>query len=130
MTKRIIAALMLASLLSGSAPLALAAVAGDSARGHHSSTRIHSCCPGTHQKMVTSFTAAAMPCGNEHPCCAKHAPENPSSLPAVNRLPRPSIEVIVSRTTTGLEGGHARVVRRTARVVANLGLLRKTVLRI
>ncbi len=130
MTKRIIAALVLATLLSGSAPLALAAVPGDSVGGHLSSTRIHSCCPGTHQKMVTSFTAAAMPCGNEHPCCAKHAPDNPSSLPAVNRLPRPSIEVIVSRTTTSPERDYAQVVRRTARVVANLGLLSNTVLRI
>ncbi len=41
--------------------------------------------------MLVTAISPAMPCGDEHPCCAKRAPESPASLPAVTEVLRPGV---------------------------------------
>jgi hypothetical protein len=54
-------------------------------------TRAHACCPDVrgNVSMFSEFVPGSVPCGNEHPCCAKQSPVNPTSLPPVTRTPRP-----------------------------------------
>lgn len=60
----------------------------------------HSCCPHLHGQImmppIAELPPAPMPCGDEHPCCAKRAPENPASLPASGRVERPRIDAATS----------------------------------
>jgi hypothetical protein len=98
MKSRFIAALMLAMLALGSVPRAWAASSSatqaKSAAGHD-----HSCCPKVHSRFVPPVFVkpgpASMPCGDQHPCCAKQGPENPPSLPATTRLAAPGSDGMV-----------------------------------
>ena len=95
MKKRIIGVLVLASLSWWSMPAfgsvfsIHSATAGKSASSAH---KPHDCCPGVHFKLeaplFVELTPPAMPCGDEHPCCTKHAPDRSFPLPAVNRMTR------------------------------------------
>jgi len=96
MSSRLIAAAVLASLFGWSVPLAQAWSGPEMARtgiaSSASSAHDHSCCPGVNSQFVrpifVNFAPASMPCGDDHPCCAQHGPDNPASLPAVTRIPR------------------------------------------
>lgn len=99
MKSKIIAAVMLVSLCAGIAPVALALPHADlpqMVQPTGATNHDHSCCPGLHTLIVTEqfVTAArpAMPCGENHPCCAKRAPGSPASLPAVNGAGRSGVE--------------------------------------
>ena len=106
MKKRVIAVVMLASLWCGAASGAFAfsmlrSNAQEAGEPSPSSPHKHSCCPGVHPPLTLALfetsTAPAMPCGNEHPCCAKRAPQSPASRPAVYGSPRPGgLEMAVS----------------------------------
>src|SRR5579862_6374064 len=100
MKKRIIGVLMLASLSWWSVPTVFASVflihsAGERKAGSSSTSKAHNhdCCPSLHlgleASLFVALTPPAMPCGNEHPCCSKHAPDHSLSLPATNRITRP-----------------------------------------
>src|SRR6266567_1311464 len=92
MKNRFIAALMLACLAMWSVPGAVAASSSSTAQksGQPVSERNHSCCPSVHSRFVPPLFVkpgpASMPCGEQHPCCARQGPENLPSLPATTRL--------------------------------------------
>src|SRR6266568_295718 len=95
MKKRFIAALVLTVLAVWSVPGALAASSSSMAQksGQQAGEQDHSCCPGVHSRFVPPLFVkpgpASMPCGEQHPCCAKQGPENPPSLPATTKLAAP-----------------------------------------
>ena len=99
MTKRLIAAVLLASLACWTVPVALASsaqtgsmMAQKSAAKPASSAPDHACCPGIHSRLVPPVfvmpSPAEIPC-DQHPCCAKQAPQDPPALPAASRTLRP-----------------------------------------
>ncbi len=115
MKKKIIGALVLASLSWWSVPTAFAAFStSNRARSAPSSAKSkahdHDCCPGVHPRpdspLFVAITPPAMPCGDEHPCCAKPTPDNSFSLPAVNRITRPGPETIA--VTIADKDAHSR----------------------
>lgn len=95
MKTRLIAALVLASLAWSNVPVmwammpAATQTASQGAAGAHD----HACCPGLHLQLVPPIFVkrgpGGMPCDDQHPCCARQGPENPSSLPAVTNISRP-----------------------------------------
>lgn len=93
MLKRVITGVVLAALASWSAPLVFA-VHADAARAGQESSKAaqhHSCCPRFHSPFIVPEVLPQplpqMPCGDQHPCCARQAPENSSVLPASSRPP-------------------------------------------
>lgn len=104
MKSRFIAVLVLASLFCWSASLSLARVNLDS--GAPTSSTEPACCRHSHvismpQKLF-GFAPQGMPCGHEHPCCAHRIPETRSSLPTVNRVPRPNPPSQVKRQRSAI----------------------------
>jgi len=96
MKKRFIAAIVLASLALWSAPASAqqpSAMNAEKPARQAGSTHDHSCCPGIHSRFVPPlFVApapAAMPCGEQHPCCAQPAPQSSPALPAASTNLRP-----------------------------------------
>jgi hypothetical protein len=93
MRNRLIAVIVLASLAGSAMPISLLtaveAMAMPGTASRHAATKRHSCCPGVHAQMASAvfltFDPAAMPCGGQHPCCAKQTPENLPSLPAASQ---------------------------------------------
>jgi len=93
MRNRLIAVIVLASLGGYAVPLPLLtagqAAAMPATASHSSDKTEHSCCPDLHPRMISivllTMDPATMPCGGQHPCCAKRAPQNLPSLPAANR---------------------------------------------
>ena len=134
MRKRVLAALVLASVACWNVPLAMAhtSPAKDSPSP---AVHDHSCCPGSHARLalpvlITTPAPMNMPCGENHPCCMKQAPSGNAALPALNRISRPDW------SRESVEGNAASVSRRTMpaenteRAAFDLYLLRSTVLRI
>ena len=109
MQKRIIAGLMLVSLLCGSGTVTFASLASAPAMMQHArnsdehSRSRHACCPSSRSLAPTLFITSnipAMPC-SEHPCCARRAPQGPASLPAVSGAKSPEVSAaIVTRQLT------------------------------
>jgi hypothetical protein len=115
MKKRLIAAVVLASLACWSVPGALAAASDafsrtvqtpaqpSSSSSNSSGTHDHSCCHGARPKFVVplfvSLTPVQMPCGDQHPCCAKHGSENSPALTASTRIERPRLESSLASVT-------------------------------
>src|SRR3974390_1392996 len=105
MKSRLIAALILVSLLWWSIPAAFASsattLAQDQTTQPSSNTHDHSCCPGAHARFIPPLFVkpgpAPIPC-EEHPCCVKHGPENPPSLPGTTSIPRPGSDVLPATT--------------------------------
>lgn len=112
MKKKFIAAVVLASLAFWCVPEALAAtwhsgssdlgssVPERSARPVASSAHDHSCCPGVRSHFASLLfvmpTPAAMPCSDQHPCCAKQGRDTPPALPSANRTERRSLGALVA----------------------------------
>jgi len=92
MKKRLIAALVLASLPFWSVPAAMAITQHSSpAHSHAARMHDHSCCPGAHSRLMpvlVNSEPAEVPC-NQHPCCVKQRPENSATLPAAISIQRP-----------------------------------------
>lgn len=95
MAKRLIAALLLASLSCWSAPVAIAA--SGPVRSHQpsqksSESHAHDCCPSLGSQLMPAMPqeslSSGMPCDDQHPCCAKQGPQNSPLLPAPTRPSR------------------------------------------
>lgn len=90
MTKRVIAALVLSSLMGWAMPSAFALGIRGPKLDRHPSKAVedHACCPKFHAQFllpaVVPQSTPAMPC-EDQPCCVKRAPENSPALPATNR---------------------------------------------
>src|SRR5579862_3892228 len=101
-TRFIAAVLVLASLWSVSAPLALSA--STHAAGQAAGLKKHSCCPHGQSAfalpLFVSPAPATMPCGGQSPCCAKQAPAKPALL-ALNQNERPALEIAPLWTDDG-----------------------------
>ncbi len=119
MKQRIIAAVMVASLLLGSVPAVWASVhlVGMPMAAHHTPapTRDHSCCPGLHPKIaipiLVNIAPGPMPCGSDQPCCAKPGPQNPPTLPASGKPSRSDSQAILVGTDAGLARlGHGQTI--------------------
>lgn len=100
MKKRCIAALVVVALAWWSVPVALASptqahpfASPEPDQRAAPKAHDHSCCPGLHSLFATlalvRVAPAAMPCGDQHPCCTKQGPDNLPSLPAATRVVRP-----------------------------------------
>jgi hypothetical protein len=97
MFRRLIAGTVLVLLCCWSVPVARASVrpADDlAAQKPHSSIRHnHSCCPNMRTRfepsVVVTLAPSKMPCGDQHPCCARQVPDSPPLLSAISRMPRP-----------------------------------------
>ena len=97
MKNRFTAAVVLASLALWSVPAALASSlqpatsVAEKPVEPASSTHGHDCCPGVHSRFVPPVLVtppAEVPC-EQHPCCAKQAPQNSPALPVVSARLRP-----------------------------------------
>ena len=126
-TRFIAAALMLISLWGLSAPLVLAATTKQTA-----ASRMHACCPGGHTAfslpMFVSPGPATMPCGDQHPCCAKQAPAKPALL-ALNQENRAALEYARLSASDGAPNNRTGAAITSASLSPCL-FLRSTVLRI
>jgi hypothetical protein len=140
MTKRLIAAVVLASLACWSIPVALASsvqisvMAQKSAAQPASGAHDHSCCPGIHSRFVPPLfvapSPADVPC-DRHPCCAKQAPQNPPALPAASRTLRPGsdgVPVTVAEHKLGIRTRSLAGI--TSSSPFQISSIRSTVLRI
>lgn len=126
-TRFIAAALVLISLWSLGAPLVLAA----SAKRTTASGK-HACCPGVHSAFALhiflSSSPATMPCGGQHPCCAKQAPAKPALL-ALNQENRPGRENVPIWISDGARNDRTSTAMTSASLLPSL-FLRSTVRRI
>ena len=119
MRKRIISAFVLAALAWWSVPVGLAAPPTHHAptaqgQAQHTASRVHdhSCCSDARQRFVPILLVTAVPGGmpcEQHPCCAKQAPENPSSLPAATRISRPNSDVLHTISTHQVHSGRSGI---------------------
>lgn len=124
MKSRIIAACLLASVLSWSVPTAMAgtsqtvtgppqAQSPASASGEHD----HSCCPGLHERIAPALLVmpapADVPC-EQHPCCAKQAPGNPSALPEATQISRPGLDGLRTAATDQTGAGSSGIAAKAS----------------
>lgn len=123
MTKRFIAAAVLASLALWSVPASLASTQPGSSISEKPAEQIasahdHSCCPGFHSRIVLPlFVAPApaeMPCGEQHPCCAKQTPQNLPALPAASPTVRPGSEGAPMAIAEQYRDGRTRITAEAA----------------
>ena len=103
MVKKLIAALMLASLSWSSVP-SMAMIQSHARTASHtpaSKADDHSCCPENGKPFLPSIlpspTSVPMPC-EDAPCCAKQGPNESPSLPGTTRLSRPDIRTSAAVT--------------------------------
>jgi hypothetical protein len=93
MIQRSIASVVLASLCWLSVPVGFGSLEVPSAQGFRRDTaNDHSCCPRSHPRispiLFLSINSTAMPCGEQHPCCVRQAPSNPSTMPVETKAIR------------------------------------------
>jgi len=122
MRKKVIAALVLASLAVWSVPVSFASAKRSAPLNYNgrqpspAAAQHHSCCPGFHSPFVEQLFAELapvpeMPCGDQHPCCARQVPENPPALTAASRVERPGSQSdFVSVTNPNASRGGAIAV--------------------
>lgn len=126
MCRRLIAAGILASLTWWSLPvgpvLPMPFHTGRMARHSVGVGPDHSCCPGVHLRLVVPVPAqsqpAGMPCGDEHPCCARQRSGNPSFLPAANKIPKRdpegSAETLSGQDRGARQGSDAQILSKVS----------------
>jgi hypothetical protein len=114
MTQRSIASVVLATLCWMSVPFAFGSIQMPLAqRIQRDAAKDHSCCPRSHQRISPMFLAinsTAMPCGEQHPCCIRQAPSNPSTMPVENKVIRPASERVLALITDTPSSGSGRGV--------------------
>jgi len=141
MKEKFIAAVVLASLALWSVPAAFASTLhpgssiSEKPAEQIASGRDHSCCPGFHSRIVLPLfvtpAPAEMPCGDQHPCCAKPAPQNSPALPAAGPTVRPGSEGAPVAIADQYGDGRARIAAEaTGRNPFQPYSVRSTVLRI
>lgn len=134
MCKRIITAFVLISLAWSSVPYAAAwDMAG---HGIHavSQRNAHSCCPHAQRSVVSDRLVAmdgpAIPCGEQHPCCAKRGQEPVAALPAMNQSSLATPDRDRLRNDAAGSGSSERVCKRGFENSSSYYLSRSAVLRI
>ena len=137
MKKQWIAAFVLGSLFWSSVPVAMAfsqpPVPGDKSVRHASpATQDHSCCPSIHfalpPRLFLIPPQPTVPCGEEHPCCARPEHENPAALPATAKNAHPFVEISAILLDSYMRPVAAAISR--VRVSSSPPFDRSTVLRI
>jgi len=106
MFRKFLAGLVLALLCGWSVPVARAAapqsddLTARKPASHPSSGHDHSCCPSLHSRIAppvfVTVVPTKRPCGDQHPCCARQAPDSPPLLPAISRMPRPDLRGLLA----------------------------------
>jgi len=137
MIRKSIAAFVLVMLCWLSAPIAfgsLAAAALHSARRSPSRAQDHSCCPRSRGKVApvlfVAMSFTAMPCGAQHPCCAKQKPGSPSIIPVETRVVRPEAGQALANVSDTPSSGFSRVNETSVVCFRSPPFERNTVLRI
>src|ERR1700719_4264452 len=139
MIQRSIASLVLATLCWLSVPFAFGSLEMPSAQGFRRETATatandHSCCPGSQPGispiLFLAINSAAMPCGEQHPCCARRTPSNPSTMPVETKVIPPVPERGLALITDAPSSGGGRKVETTAGSFLSPPFERSTVLRI
>lgn len=139
--KRCIAALVLAALAWWSVPVVFASpkqphplVVQEPDQQSAPKAHDHSCCPGAHSVFdslaFVGAAPAAMPCGDQHPCCTKQGPDNPSSLPAVTRIVCPDSQGPAATLRDNKPDVRTRINRETSIDLFRTYSVRSMVLRI
>lgn len=113
---------VLALLALGNTPLTLATPllhSGPATRTREqavSSPHKHSCCPNAQERFVPLMLVplivtpvSTMPCGEQHPCCAKQTPENPPALPIATSTQRPNPSGAPTAIADQNQGSRARI---------------------
>lgn len=135
MIHRCIASVLLATLCWLSVPAAFGPLEVPSAKGFQNDTADdHSCCPRSRPQispiLFLAINSTAMPCGEQHPCCIRPAPLNPSTVPVETKMIRPALErgLALITDTPSCRGG--RNVETAALNFPSPPVDRSTVLRI
>ena len=130
-TRLIAAAMVLISLWSVSAPLALAASIHTARQT--TALKTHVCCPREDfafaLPIFVSPPPSSMPCGGQSPCCANQAPAKPALL-ALNQQYRPGLESTPFWTDETSSNDRTGAVVTPCNVLSSSLFLRSTVLRI
>ncbi|HEX4785634.1 MAG TPA: hypothetical protein VH350_14930 [Candidatus Sulfotelmatobacter sp.] len=122
MTKKLIGALLLALLALGNTPLALATPLLQSGLGTRtgqqasSNPHNHSCCPDAPARFALLIVTpvSTMPCGEQHPCCAKQVPENPPALPIATSTQKPNPSGVPMAMADQTQGSRAPISAESA----------------
>jgi hypothetical protein len=135
MIQRSIASVVLASLCWLSVPVGFGSLEVPSAQGFRRDTaNDHSCCPRSHPRispiLFLSINSTAMPCGEQHPCCVRQAPSNPSTMPVETKAIRPAPERVLALVTDAPCSGRSRITGTSAICSLPPPMERSTVLRI
>jgi hypothetical protein len=125
MIRKSISAVVLASICWLSIPVAFGAQQTrpmDLVRVANSRAADHSCCPGLHPQtapvVLVAIYSPVMPCGEQHPCCARRAPLQPTNAPAEGKVLRPAaVRILIISSEEP-----ARAGSRTAEMSADLFL--------
>ena len=135
MIQRSIASVVLATLCWLSAPIAFGSLEMPPAqRFQREVANDHSCCPRSHPgispTLFPTIGSTAMPCGEQHPCCVRQAPSNPSTIPVENKVIRPASERVLALITDAPSSDSRRNVETAAVNFLSPPCERGTVLRI
>src|SRR5437899_10605653 len=135
MIQRSIASVVLATLCWLSLPFAFGSIDVPSARGFRRTTvNDHSCCPSSQPRispiLFLAINSTAMPCGEQHPCCVRQAPSNPSTMPVETKVIRPDPERVLALITYTPASGGGPNVETAAISFLSPPFERSTVLRI
>lgn len=135
MILRSIASVVLATLCWLSVPAAFGSLEVPSAEGfRRDAANDHSCCPTSRPRispiLFLAINATAMPCGEQHPCCIRQAPPDPSNMPVEAKVIRPGPERVLALITDVPSSGHGRDVEIVAISCLPPPFDRSTVLRI
>jgi hypothetical protein len=119
MIQRSIASVVLATLCWLSLPAAFGSLEVPSAKGfRRDAANDHSCCPSSHPRispiLFLAINATAMPCGEQHPCCVRQAPSNPSNMPVEAKVIRPGPERVLALIADAPSSGYSRNVEIVA----------------
>jgi len=136
MIRKSISAVVLASICWLSVPVAFGAMqAGpkDLNRVVGSRAHDHSCCPSldpqTAPTLLVAIYPPAMPCGDQHPCCARRSPSPPTNVPAKGKLIRPAADRILIISPEKPPRAGRRTVKTSADSFLPAAFERGTVLR-
>jgi hypothetical protein len=118
-----------------SVPVGFGSLEVPSAQGFRRDTaNDHSCCPRSHPRispiLFLSINSTAMPCGEQHPCCVRQAPSNPSTMPVETKAIRPAPERVLALVTDAPCSGRSRITGTSAICSLPPPMERSTVLRI
>ena len=135
MIQRSIASVVLATLCWLSVPVVIGSIEMLPARRfQRDAANDHSCCPRSHPgispTLFPTIGSTAMPCGEQHPCCVRQAPSNPSTMPVETKVIRPASERVLALFTHSPSSGHDRNVETAAVNFLPPPFERSTVLRI